>query len=94
MIDGLEAVGSLAIERFGALGIAGAIDVAVGKGQPQVPRLLGDEPLEDAGAVGPQALLERDLVEAVGRVVVVRCLREAGAARCKRIGGGLSLKCA
>ncbi len=56
MAAALKPVGGPAIELFGTLRIACAIDVAVGERQPQVVRMLRHQPLEDLRRPRPNTL--------------------------------------
>ena len=84
----LKPVGRLSVQRLSALRVTAAIDVSVGKRQPQVLWGLCDQAIEEPSPFVPQALLERHLVETVGRLVVVRLLRKLLCALRERILGG------
>ncbi len=61
----LKSIGRSSIERLGAFRIAGAIDVAVRQREPEIRRMLLDETVEQASPLLPEALLKRDLEEAI-----------------------------
>ena len=80
-----EAIGGLSVQSLGAIRVARAVHVSVGQRQPQIARMGSDEIVEYPRPLVPSALVDRDLIEAVGRLVVVGLLRESLPARGERI---------
>ena len=83
-----EAVGGLLCRSLSPIRVACAVHVPVGEGQPQIGRMGRDQFVEHPSALVPAALGARDLIEAVGRLVVVGFLREPFPARGVRIRRG------
>src|SRR4030095_1609387 len=72
-----ETVRRLAKQAFRPAGILRPVDMAIRQRQPEVGRMRANQRLEYARRVLPRGPVESDLIEAVGRVVVVRLLCES-----------------
>jgi hypothetical protein len=66
----------LFVQPLSAIRVACAEHVSVGQRQPQIARMARDEFVEYPRPLVPSAPVDRDLIEAIGRLVVVGLLRE------------------